>query len=235
MPVYRLIDEVVFPPPDQADPSGLLAIGGDLSSERLLTAYRLGIFPWYSEGDPILWWSPNPRVIIEPAKFHVSRRLRQKLRQRRFVTTFDRAFDQVIEACATTPRAGQKGTWITTEMKEAYIRLHTEGFAHSVESWRDDTLAGGIYGVSLGRCFFGESMFFHVTDGSKAAFAALAERLTEWKFDLIDAQMNNPHLVSLGAKEIPRRVFLARLQKALGYPTLLGSWHATRRPSMGIP
>ncbi|MGH7847054.1 MAG: leucyl/phenylalanyl-tRNA--protein transferase [Candidatus Binatia bacterium] len=224
MPVYRLIDEIIFPRPERADPSGLLAIGGDLSSQRLLAAYRLGIFPWYSVGQPILWWSPDPRVIIELNEFHVSRRLRQRLRQGRFTITFDQAFDQVIQACATVPRKGEKGTWITAEMTEAYERLHKEGFAHSAESWLEDKLVGGIYGVSLGRCFFGESMFFRATDASKVAFAALVERLRAWEFHLIDAQIINPHLIRLGAKEISRKAFLARLQKALSYPTLLGSW-----------
>jgi leucyl/phenylalanyl-tRNA---protein transferase len=224
MPVYHLTDELVFPPPTHADPSGLLAIGGDLSSERLLLAYRCGIFPWYSQGQPILWWSPDPRTIIELADFHISRRLRQKLRQGRFSVTFDQAFDQVIDACARVPRKGEKGTWITAEMMKAYIRLHKQGFAHSAESWLDGELAGAIYGVSLGRCFFGESMFFRAADASKAAFAALVEQLTEWQFHMIDAQIKNPHLVSLGAKEIPRSIFLARLQKALRQPTMEGPW-----------
>ena len=224
MPVYRLIEELVFPPPAHADPSGLLAVGGDLSSARLLLGYRYGIFPWYSQGQPILWWSPDPRAVIELADFHVSRRLRQKLRQRKFSVTFDQAFDQVIHGCARVRRRGQKGTWITVEMMEAYIRLHREGFAHSAESWLDGELAGGIYGVSLGRCFFGESMFFRVADASKAAFAALVEQLTEWQFHMIDAQIQNPHLATLGAKEIPRSVFLTRLQKALRYPTVEGPW-----------
>ncbi|HWP57321.1 MAG TPA: leucyl/phenylalanyl-tRNA--protein transferase [Candidatus Acidoferrales bacterium] len=230
MPVYRLIKEVVFPPPEEAHPSGLLAIGGDLSSERLLTAYRSGIFPWYSEGQPILWWSPDPRVVIELGEFHVSRRLAQKLRQGRFTVTFDRAFARVIRACASVPRKGQNGTWITRAMIEAYTRLHREGYAHSAESWLNGELAGGVYGVSLGRCFFGESMFFRVSDASKVAFAALVERLRAWEFDLLDAQVMNPHLAALGAKEIPRRVFLQRLKDALRYPTVIGSWDDRSEP-----
>jgi len=224
MPVYRLIEELVFPPPAHADPNGLLAVGGDLSSERLLLGYRCGIFPWYSQGQPILWWSPDPRAVIELGDFHVSRRLQQKLRQGKFNVTFDQAFEQVIHGCARVPRKGQKGTWITREMMEAYIRLHREGFAHSAESWLDGELAGGVYGVSLGRCFFGESMFFRVADASKAAFAALVKQLAEWQFQLIDAQIKNPHLVTLGAREIPRTVFLKRLQTALRYPTVEGPW-----------
>jgi len=224
MPVYRLIEELVFPPPADAEPNGLLAVGGDLSSDRLLLGYRCGVFPWYSRGQPILWWSPDPRAVIELDDFHVSRRLRQKLRQRKFNVTFDHAFEQVIHSCARVRRKGQKGTWITAEMMEAYIRLHREGFAHSAESWLDGELAGGIYGVSLGRCFFGESMFFRVADASKAAVAALVEQLADWQFHLIDAQIQNPHLVTLGAREIPRTVFLKRLQNALRYPTVEGPW-----------
>jgi leucyl/phenylalanyl-tRNA--protein transferase len=225
MAVYRLIEEPLFPPPEDADPSGLLAVGGDLSSARLLQAYGQGIFPWYSRGQPILWWSPDPRAIIELADLRVSRRLRQKLRQGKFTVTFDTAFDLVIAACATTLRKGQHGTWITAEMTQAYRRLHQEGFAHSCESWIDGELVGGLYGVSLGRCFFGESMFFRATDASKLALVALVDQLNRWQFDMIDAQIQNPHLASLGSKEIPRSVFLTRLRKALAYPTLRGPWH----------
>ena len=148
MPVYQLIAEIVFPPPDHAEPDGLLAVGGDLSAERLLLAYRLGIFPWYSEGQPILWWSPDPRIILEPGEFHVSRRLRQTLKKGIFKVTFDRAFAEVIRGCAATPRKGQHGTWITPEMMDAYFRLHQMGFAHSAESWLDGEVVGGIYGIS---------------------------------------------------------------------------------------
>ncbi|MFQ5904808.1 MAG: leucyl/phenylalanyl-tRNA--protein transferase [Candidatus Binatia bacterium] len=224
MPVYRLIDEIVFPPPDDAEPDGLLAVGGDLSTERLLLAYQLGIFPWYSEGQPILWWSPDPRLILEPGKFHISRRLRQTLRRGIFKVTLDRDFVRVIEACASVRRKGQPGTWITPEMQDAYIRLHRLGFAHSAESWFDGQLVGGIYGVSLGRCFFGESMFFRKRDASKVALAVLLQRLQEWRFDLLDAQVTTGHLKRLGAEEIPRRVFLSRLQAALRYPTRRGRW-----------
>jgi len=230
MPVYRLVDEIIFPPADRAGPDGLLAVGGDLRSERLLLAYQLGIFPWYAEGQPILWWSPDPRLILEPKEFHVSRRLRQLLKKGLFEVSFDRAFESVIRTCASIPREGQDGTWITPEMMEAYIRLHHLGFAHSVESWLDGKLAGGIYGVSLGKCFFGESMFSSASNASKVALATLVQRLISWDFHMIDAQVTTRHLVSLGAKEIPRRLFLRRLKKALAYPTLKGKWNLERAP-----
>ena len=175
MPVFLLDKDLVFPPPDLADEGGLLAIGGDLSEKRLLLAYRMGIFPWYSEGDPLLWWSPDPRLILLPEEFHVSRRLARVIRQGVFRITMDEAFGSVIRACAETPRHDQgsrgsparPGTWITGEMVEAYCRLHAAGYAHSVECWREDELAGGLYGVSLGNCFFGESMFSRASDASK--------------------------------------------------------------------
>ncbi len=224
MPIYGLTDEIVFPPPDHAEPDGLLAVGGDLSAERLLLAYRLGIFPWYSDGQPILWWSPDPRIILEPGEFHISRRLGQTLKKGIFKVTFDRAFTEVIRACAASPRKGQHGTWITTEMMEAYICLHQMGFAHSAESWLNGELVGGIYGISLGRCFFGESMFFSQTNASKVALATLVQQLITWDFHMIDAQVTTEHLIRLGAKEIPRHIFLERLEIALRYPTLKGSW-----------
>src|SRR5512145_211867 len=164
MPIYRLIKEVIFPPPEEADPSGLLAVGGDLSSERLLEAYRLGIFPWYSDDEPILWWSPNPRLVLDLGDFKISRSLRKTLNKKIFQVTFDQAFADVMRACALAPRDGQRGTWITDDMREAYARLHKLGYAHSVESWFDGELAGGLYGVSLGKAFFGESMFHRRAD-----------------------------------------------------------------------
>jgi leucyl/phenylalanyl-tRNA--protein transferase len=224
MPVYQLIDDIIFPPPDHAEPDGLLAVGGDLKSERLLLAYRLGIFPWYSGEQPILWWSPDPRLILEPGEFHISRGLHQTLRKGLFTVTFDQAFAQVIEACAKAPRKGQHGTWITPEMQKAYIRLHRLGFAHSVESWFEGELVGGIYGVSLGKCFFGESMFYRKSDASKVALASLVQQLKTWGFHMLDAQVTTRHLISLGAKEIPRKLFLKRLEKALRFPTLKGKW-----------
>lgn len=224
MPIYRLIQEVVFPRPEQADPSGLLAVGGDLSSERLLEAYRLGIFPWYSGDEPILWWSPDPRLVLDLGDFKISRSLRKTLNKEIFNVTFDRAFGDVIRACALAPRDGQRGTWITDDMQEAYVRLHKLGYAHSVESWFDGKLAGGLYGVSLGKAFFGESMFHRTADASKVALAALVERLKLWKFHFIDAQMTTTHLLRLGAKELPRRVFLKRLSEALRGPSKKGRW-----------
>jgi leucyl/phenylalanyl-tRNA--protein transferase len=224
MPVYRLNEEILFPPPDHAEPDGLLAVGGDLSSERLLRAYQLGIFPWYDDGMPILWWSPDPRMIFEPGDFHVSRRLRRTLRKSRFQVTFDRSFASVILACATVPRRDQDGTWITTDMQQAYIRLHERGYAHSVETWFDGNLVGGIYGVSLGKCFFGESMFSYETDASKTAIAMLIRHLEKWGFHMLDAQMTTRHLQSLGAREVPRKIFLEKLRCGLEFPTLSGKW-----------
>lgn len=225
MPIYRLNEEILFPAPDQAEQNGLLAFGGDLGAERLLLAYRMGIFPWYGPGQPILWWSPDPRWIVEPEELHISRRLRQVLKKGVFRVTFDQAFKEVIHACAVVRRKGQRGTWITAEMEKAYTRLHEMGFAHSVESWFQGKLAGGMYGVSLGRSFFGESMFFYETDASKVALVTLVLRLRQWGFRLIDAQVTTPHLESLGAKRIPRPLFLERLEEALAYPTLRGSWN----------
>ena len=224
MPIFRLVDESVFPPPDYADPSGLLAVGGDLSNERLLEAYRVGIFPWYSDDQPILWWSPDPRLVLDLKDFKISRSLRKTLKKGVFQVTFDRAFEEVIQACAVVQRAAQNGTWITEEMREAYINLHGLGYAHSVESWFGGKLAGGLYGVSLGKSFFGESMFHLKTDASKVALATLVEKLKSWDFHFIDSQMTTEHMVRLGAKELPRRIFLKRLQSALRHPTRRGRW-----------
>ena len=224
MPIFRLVDEPIFPPPDYADPSGLLAVGGDLSKERLLEAYRLGIFPWYSDDQPILWWSPDPRLVLDLKDFTISRSLRKTLKKAIFQVTFDHAFEQVIQACAVVPRTAQNGTWITEEMREAYINLHGLGYAHSVESWLGGELVGGLYGVSLGKAFFGESMFHLKTDASKVALATLVEKLKSWDFHFIDSQMTTEHMIRLGAKELPRRIFLKRLQLALRHPTKRGRW-----------
>ncbi len=226
MPIYRLIKEVIFPSPEEADPSGLLAVGGDLSSKRLLEAYRLGIFPWYSGDEPILWWSPDPRLVLRLSEFKVSRSLRKTLNKNIFQVTFDNTFADVIRACANVPRDGQPGTWITEEMQRAYVRLHRLGYAHSVETWFEGELAGGLYGVSLGAAFFGESMFHLKADASKVALAALVERLESWHFEFIDAQMTTEHLMRFGAKELPRRDFLKRLAEALRKPGKKGSWSA---------
>ncbi|MDA8124406.1 MAG: leucyl/phenylalanyl-tRNA--protein transferase [Deltaproteobacteria bacterium] len=224
MPVYRLPDELLFPPVSEAVPSGLLAVGGDLAPERLLAAYRAGIFPWYSAGEPLLWWSPDPRFVLFPVELRVSRSMRQFLKKGTLRISFDEAFRDVIAACGRQPRPGQEGTWITEEMEAAYGVLHDLGYAHSVEAWCGKTLAGGLYGVSLGRAFFGESMFTMQPNASKAALITLVEHLRERGFTLIDCQVETPHLGSLGARAIPRRRFCKLLQEALQYETLRGDW-----------
>ena len=211
MPVFHLTDAPIFPPPHLAEPEGLLAVGGDLSPARLLAAYRLGIFPWYGPGDPILWWTPDPRLVLFPERMHISRRLARTLRSGRFTVRTDTAFAEVIAACAA-PRRDGDGTWLTPEMRAAYIRLHELGHAHSVECFQNDTLAGGFYGVSLGRVFFGESMFSRERDASKVALAAFAARAPELGIELIDCQVTSGHLLSLGAEEIPRARFQAMLE-----------------------
>ncbi|MEO8682967.1 MAG: leucyl/phenylalanyl-tRNA--protein transferase [Vicinamibacterales bacterium] len=198
-----------FPPIETAltEPDGLLAAGGGLSVRRLVDAYSRGIFPWFNAGDPVLWWSPDPRTVLRPRGLHLSRSLRRRLRQPGFTVTADTAFDAVLDACAA-PRDGAGGTWLVPAMRRAYAALHRAGFAHSVEVWMDDVLAGGIYGVALGRMFFGESMFSARTDGSKIAMAYLAAQLDRWECPLIDCQLENEHLVSLGAVPMPRAEFL---------------------------
>ena len=205
-------DPAQFPDPGYAleEPNGLLAVGGDLSPARLLNAYRQGIFPWYSEGQPILWWSPHPRAVLYPDQLKISRSLKKSLRKRPFRVTLDTDFAKVIEACSE-PRRDTDGTWITEEMKEAYMQLHQIGFAHSVECWENDELVGGLYGVSMGKVFFGESMFARRTDASKIGFAHLVEQLKRWGFGLIDCQIHSGHLSSLGAQDIPREEFLRLL------------------------
>lgn len=212
MPCYKLDDQLWFPPVDAAEDYGLLAVGGDLSPERLLFAYSLGIFPWYNEGEPILWWSPDPRCILLPKELHVSRSLNKTLHRNIFQISFDQAFDRVIQACRDGRcREGGEGTWISPEMQVAYRNLHRLGFAHSVECWEGDELVGGLYGISLGRCFFGESMFSLRPDASKVALVGLARTLDVAGFELIDCQQATPHLLSLGAREIPREEFLQML------------------------
>jgi leucyl/phenylalanyl-tRNA--protein transferase len=200
--------ESPFPPTEQAldYPNGLLAAGGDLSPTRLVNAYRQGIFPWYSEGQPILWWSPAPRCILFPQSVHVSRRLRRRYNQGQFHLSCDRDFERVIGACAK-PRRDHEGTWITDEMRWAYIQLHELGIAHSVEAWIDGSLVGGIYGLAIGRVFFGESMFSDTQDASKIALVALCHQLQQWKFSAMDCQVSNPHLLSMGAVEVSRKEF----------------------------
>ena len=214
-----------FPPVQSAlkDPNGLLAAGADLSSKRLLDAYRHGIFPWFSEGDPILWWSPDPRMILFPAELKISRSLGKVLRNRSYETRFDSAFDEVLAGCAA-PRKGAPGTWISDAMIEAYRSLQRLGYAHSVETWIDGKLAGGLYGVAMGRVFFGESMFSRSRDASKIALAALVAHLESAGFGLIDCQMHTRHLETLGAREIPRRRFSRLLEELVNYPHSPGSW-----------
>jgi leucyl/phenylalanyl-tRNA--protein transferase len=211
-------DPAQFPDPSCAleEPDGLLAVGGDLSPARLLNAYRQGIFPWYSEGEPILWWSPNPRAVLFPEQLKISRSLRKTLRKQPFRVTVDEAFASVIEACSESridKDGSQSGTWITTEMKKAYIELHRIGFAHSVECWEGDELVGGLYGVSMGKVFYGESMFARRSDASKVAFTHLVKQLMAWDFALIDCQVHTDHLASLGAVDIPREQFLQLLDQ----------------------
>ncbi|MBO9715877.1 MAG: leucyl/phenylalanyl-tRNA--protein transferase [Pseudoxanthomonas sp.] len=226
---YLLPDDphAPFPPPTSAlrEPDGLLAVGGDLSPSRLLAAYRGGIFPWYSEGQPILWWSPDPRMVFRTDAVRLSSRFLRQLRRSRWQVRADTAFDEVITACARTPRPGQYGTWITPQMRQAYSRLHRLGHAHSVEVFDEDgDLAGGIYGVAIGRMFFGESMFSARPGGSKVALAMLARRLHDWGWPLLDAQVENPHLYSLGGEAWPRPRFLEAVASLVDMPGQEGSW-----------
>lgn len=215
-----------FPPADSAmrDPDGLLAIGGDLSLPRLLNAYRHGIFPWFSAGQPPLWWSPDPRTVFATDGVRLSSRFRRALRGSAWEVRADTAFEQVIGACAKAPRPGQHGTWITSGMRQAYIDLHRAGHAHSVEVFDGDTLVGGIYGVAIGRMFFGESMFSGRSGGSKVALAALARRLHAWGWPLVDAQVENAHLRRLGAVLMPRETFLAEVARLVDLPSPAGRW-----------
>jgi leucyl/phenylalanyl-tRNA--protein transferase len=224
MSLFQLSDEILFPDPSLAEPEGLLAVGGDLSTERLLAAYANGIFPWYSDNEPILWWSPDPRLVLFPQKFKVSHSLHQKIKKNIFQVRMDSNFEQVIDACAKIERRHEDGTWITDEMKVAYINLHRKGFAHSVESYFKGNLVGGLYGVSLGRAFFGESMFHTMTDASKVALYHLVEKAKEFNFLFIDSQVETEHLLSLSAELIPRKTYLNLLSEAIKYPTNIGKW-----------
>jgi len=207
----------------EAEPNGLLAVGGDLSPERLINAYRQGIFPWFSAGDPILWWSPNPRTLLFPGQVHISRSLRKTLRRQRLGVTMDRDFEHVIHACST-PRRDGAGTWLVPEMIHAYAELHRRGLAHSVEVWQEGVLVGGLYGVCLGRVFYGESMFSRVADASKVALVHLSQRLRAWGIALIDCQVMSQHLVRMGAQQVPRDTFIALLQRWCPTPGRNGSW-----------
>jgi leucyl/phenylalanyl-tRNA---protein transferase len=229
--VFRLPREHRFPAPHQAEPDGLLAVGGDLAPGRLLEAYAQGIFPWFGEDTPILWWSPDPRLVLEPGWLHVPRSLERKMRRGSYALRVDTAFSAVIRRCAEAVRPDQDGTWITEAMVGAYERLHALGFAHSFEAWEGGALAGGLYGVSLGGAFFGESMFADRPDASKVAFARSVEWLAARGVDLVDCQVRTDHLVRFGAREVPRAEFLARLARALERPTLRGRWSLDAPPA----
>jgi len=234
MPVYLLSEALTFPHPRFATREGLLAVGGDLSLDRLLSAYSHGIFPWFSDGEPILWWSPDPRLVLFPHEFKVSRSLKKVLNRCRFDITVDSAFRRVITECARTRMAKKEPTWIVGDMIDAYCRLHESGFAHSVEAWQEGVLVGGLYGVSLGKCFFGESMFTTVSNASKVAFASLVDFLTSHAFHMIDCQVTTRHLVSLGARAIPRNRFLKLLQASLKEPAMKGKWQYRFRNSYSL-
>lgn len=224
MTIYRLFAEPVFPDPEEADPDGLLAIGGDLTPERLVSAYAQGIFPWYSKDSPILWWAPDPRMAVHPGRVHVPGSLRRVLNAGRFAFSMDTAFGRVIRACAAAVRPHQEGTWIVPEMIAAYERLFELGLAHSMEAWLDGELAGGVYGVALGRVFFGESMFYAASDASKATFVRLARWLDEHGFELIDCQQTTAHMRRFGACEMSRREFNRRVAELRALPSPKAPW-----------
>lgn len=229
MPVFRLSDTHIFPPVELAEPNGLLAIGGDLSPDRLLLAYARGIFPWYSEGEPILWWAPAPRLILEPANFHLPKRLARTIRSQKFMVTADTAFEAVIRSCAATANRRQNGTWITAAMQQAYIQLHQLGFAHSIECWHQGQLSGGLYGICLDGVFFGESMFTLVNDASKVALAHLMAHAETVEIRIIDCQMITDHLLQFGAGEVEREVFKDLLEEHITACTPQKKWRLGNR------
>lgn len=232
MPVYRLTDRLAFPPPEGADENGLVAVGGDARPERLLLGYGLGIFPWpHGPRDPLLWFSPDPRFVVPLDAVNVPRSLRKAIRRSALEIRFDTRFAEVMRACATAERPGQRGTWITPELLDGYRALHELGFAHSVEAYLDGRLVGGLYGVSLGLAFFGESMFARVDDASKIAFVTLLGHLRLWGFRLLDSQVHTDHVERFGGVEIPRARYLETLHEAVAHPTLRGPWKATLTPS----
>jgi leucyl/phenylalanyl-tRNA--protein transferase len=224
-PFWISHDDNEFPPVELAmkDPDGLLAVGGDLSVGRLVNAYRHGIFPWYSDGQPILWWSPDPRLVLYPTQVIIHRSLAKTLRKQPFEVRFDNTFSEVIQACAG-PRRDADGTWITNEMQQAYLRLHKAGYAHSIECWQDDRLVGGLYGIAIGKVFFGESMFSLVSDASKVALVYLCAHLIKWHFSMIDCQVETPHLINMGAVSIPREKFVQQLQQDIDKSFVPGKW-----------
>jgi leucyl/phenylalanyl-tRNA--protein transferase len=224
MPIYQLPEEPVFPPADLADKDGLLAVGGDLSPQRLLNAYASGIFPWYTSGQPILWWSPDPRMVLFPENFRRHKNLGKLIEKKTFTFSFDQEFENVITYCGSVKREKQKGTWITEEMKEAYINLHKAGYAHSVETYFDGRLCGGLYGVSIGNMFFGESMFHLKADASKVALWHLVDFCMHHGIKVIDVQQNTSHLKSMGAELVSRKNFLTLLEQNLTTASLIGDW-----------
>ncbi len=224
MPVFLLSDTIEFPPPHLASEDGLLAVGGDLNQKRLLLAYRMGIFPWFSNNEPILWWSPDPRLVLYPHEIKISKTLKKIIKKEVFKVTMDLAFNEVINQCAQVRMKKNQGTWIIEDIIEAYCQLHESGFAHSVEVWRQGELAGGLYGVSLGKCFFGESMFTLVSNASNVGLVKFVEHLKELSFDMIDCQVTTEHLIRFGAREITRTLFLKQLEKSLTAPTQKGKW-----------
>ncbi len=224
MTVFALSEKIEFPPAYLADFSGLLCVGGDLSCERILCAYKNGIFPWFSEDEPVLWWSPDPRLVLFPQDIKISKSLKKKIKKHYFDITLDEAFQEVIHACAFTRTKNNQETWLVDDMIEAYTLLHKNGYAHSVEAWKDGKLAGGLYGISLGGVFFGESMFTLVSDASKTALAALSQYLEKLKFDFIDCQVTTKHLLSMGAVEISRKNFLKKLRLSLKKKDYTGKW-----------
>jgi len=219
-----MVYEIEFPDPNLADDDGLVATGGELSVQFLLSAYEQGLFPWFNQGDPILWWSPNPRMVLYPRDFKCSSSFKQTLNSKKYTIKMDENFETIIGNCSQKKRRGQDGTWITSDMIDAYVNLHIAGYAHCFETWNDKRLVGGLYGVSLGKCFFGESMYYDETDASKYALYRLCDLLKSWDFHFIDVQQSTSHLQSLGAIDVERKVFLQMINKALKFPTIKGKW-----------
>jgi leucyl/phenylalanyl-tRNA--protein transferase len=223
-PYFEENEEFLFPALDEASPEGIIAMGGNLSPGMLLSAYRQGIFPWYSDGEPILWWSPDPRFVLLLGDLHIPQSLKKTIKRGVYTVRSDTAFRQVIGQCGSAERPGQDGTWITAEMIQGYMRLHELGYAHSIEAWKDGELSGGLYGISLGKAFFGESMFSLSPDSSKVCLVTLSETLSRLGFSFIDSQVETPHMLRFGAKNIPRVEYITRLGEALSCETLKGSW-----------
>jgi leucyl/phenylalanyl-tRNA--protein transferase len=234
VPVYVLTEELIFPPPEGASPEGVVAIGGDTTPERLILAYSQGIFPWPHADLPLLWFSPDPRFVISFDETHVSRSLRKRIRAGSYDVRADERFGEVLEACAQVPRPGQDGTWITDEIRDGYTQLHARGYAHSIETYEDGELVGGLYGVALGRSFCGESMFARAADASKVATVSLLGNLCHWGFDFVDCQVYTDHLARFGARQWPRGRFLRALRQAVAGPTRAGPWKLELSPQQAL-